>query len=69
MANEDCYVKFGDSIVTTLKYMADQRDTSISEIISQAVGLYHTAFTNAQAGGKLLMEKPNGQLVELLVEK
>jgi predicted CopG family antitoxin len=60
-------VYFSEEVYEELAKIAKERNTSLSEVLRDAVTLEKYVADTKREGGRLLVEKPGGETRELLV--
>jgi hypothetical protein len=59
-------VYFSEQVFEELTKIAEERGKTLSDVLRDAVTLEKYAFDTAQAGGRLLVEKPDGETREII---
>jgi hypothetical protein len=57
--------EISESLLETLKNLAEQRGVSANTVLSQPIGTENFIAQNEAAGSKLLIEKPNNTLAQV----
>jgi predicted CopG family antitoxin len=67
MASRRVNVHFSEEVYDELARLAKERGTSLSDVLRDAVTLERYVADAKREGGRLLIEKKDGQMRELLV--
>ena len=62
-----CMISFHDQAYETLKSLANRRGKSMAEVIRDALCIEVWAQQTKDEGGRLLIERPNGDIREILI--